>query len=128
MPSFLPCCCWWQLCLQSWAPGQKLPLSSCPALKAGPSHELRREKLPVQGFPDANLLSSLSVSKADCYVALDLPTASPVTSRTQVVYNSSDPEWNETFEYKIHSAVKVRWVSLTWSCLDYSIPSAVEGS
>uniref|UniRef100_A0A8C4WCY6 C2 domain-containing protein n=1 Tax=Gopherus evgoodei TaxID=1825980 RepID=A0A8C4WCY6_9SAUR len=70
-------------------------------------HELRREKLPVQGFPDANLLSSLSVSKADCYVALDLPTASPVTSRTQVVYNSSDPEWNETFEYKIHRLL--RW-------------------
>ncbi|NXE46894.1 PA24F phospholipase, partial [Casuarius casuarius] len=46
------------------------------------------------------------LSKANCYVAVDLPTASPVTSRTQVVYNCSDPEWNETFKYKIHSAVK----------------------
>ncbi|XP_042315910.1 cytosolic phospholipase A2 zeta-like [Sceloporus undulatus] len=46
------------------------------------------------------------LSKADCYVALKLPTASPLIKRTQVVYNSSDPEWNETFEYRIHSAVK----------------------
>nr|XP_013814668.1 PREDICTED: cytosolic phospholipase A2 zeta-like [Apteryx mantelli mantelli] len=46
------------------------------------------------------------LSKANCYVAVDLPTASPVTSRTQVVYNCSDPEWNETFKYKIHNAVK----------------------
>ncbi|KAH0620646.1 hypothetical protein JD844_021312 [Phrynosoma platyrhinos] len=46
------------------------------------------------------------MSKADCYVALKLPTASPLLKRTQVVYNSSDPEWNETFEYRIHSAVK----------------------
>ncbi|XP_025071825.1 cytosolic phospholipase A2 zeta-like [Alligator sinensis] len=46
------------------------------------------------------------LSKANCYVALKLPAASPFTSRTQVVYNSSHPEWNETFEYRIHSAVK----------------------
>lgn len=48
------------------------------------------------------------VSKADCYVELKLPTASPVVSRTQVVDNSDNPEWNETFRYRIHSAVKVR--------------------
>ncbi|KAM8807911.1 cytosolic phospholipase A2 zeta-like [Eudromia elegans] len=46
------------------------------------------------------------LSKANCYVAVDLPTASPVTSRTHLVYNCSDPEWNETFNYKIHNAVK----------------------
>lgn len=48
------------------------------------------------------------VSKADCYVQLRLPTASPLPYRTKVVYNSTDPEWNETFHYRIHSAVKVR--------------------
>lgn len=52
-------------------------------------------------------LSAL-VSKADCYVELKLPTASPIVSRTQVVDNSDNPEWNETFQYRIHSAVKVR--------------------
>ncbi|NXL29381.1 PA24F phospholipase, partial [Glaucidium brasilianum] len=46
------------------------------------------------------------VSKADCYVELKLPTASPIVSRTQVVDNSDNPEWNETFQYRIHSAVK----------------------
>ncbi|KAG8126126.1 hypothetical protein E2320_021351, partial [Naja naja] len=46
-------------------------------------------------------------SKSDCYVALKLPTASPLIKRTPVVYNSSDPEWNETFQYRIHSAVKL---------------------
>lgn len=51
---------------------------------------------------------SAAVSKADCYVELKLPTASPSVSRTQVVDNSENPEWNETFQYRIHSAVKVR--------------------
>lgn len=51
---------------------------------------------------------SALVSKADCYVELKLPTASPFISRTQVVDNSDNPEWNETFRYRIHSAVKVR--------------------
>ncbi|NWX81901.1 PA24F phospholipase, partial [Nothoprocta pentlandii] len=46
------------------------------------------------------------LSKANCYVAVDLPTASPLTSRTHLVYNCSDPEWNEAFNYKIHNAVK----------------------
>lgn len=51
---------------------------------------------------------SAAVSKADCYVELKLPTASPDVSRTRVVDNSENPEWNETFQYRIHSAVKVR--------------------
>uniref|UniRef100_A0A672TQG3 Phospholipase A2 n=1 Tax=Strigops habroptila TaxID=2489341 RepID=A0A672TQG3_STRHB len=50
-------------------------------------------------------LSAL-VSKADCYVELKLPTASPTVFRTQVVDNSDNPEWNETFQYRIHTAVK----------------------
>ncbi|KAM5129933.1 cytosolic phospholipase A2 zeta [Mantella aurantiaca] len=46
------------------------------------------------------------LSDADCYVQLQLPTASSVPSRTKVVYNSSDPEWGETFHYRIHGAIK----------------------
>uniref|UniRef100_A0A7M4FKH5 phospholipase A2 n=1 Tax=Crocodylus porosus TaxID=8502 RepID=A0A7M4FKH5_CROPO len=53
-----------------------------------------------------NIKGTDLLSKADCYVELKLPAASPVTSQTQVVDNSSDPEWNETFQYRIHSAVK----------------------
>lgn len=48
------------------------------------------------------------MSKADCYVQLWLPTASPSHAQTKVVANCSDPEWNETFYYQVHSAVKVR--------------------
>lgn len=50
-----------------------------------------------------------SVSKADCYVKLWLPTASPSCAQTRVIDNCSDPEWNEAFHYRIHGAVKVRW-------------------
>ncbi|KAM9294463.1 cytosolic phospholipase A2 zeta-like [Gastrophryne carolinensis] len=46
------------------------------------------------------------LSNADCYVQLKLPTSSPNFSRTKVVYNSKDPEWNETFHYRIHGALK----------------------
>ncbi|XP_056402648.1 cytosolic phospholipase A2 zeta-like [Hyla sarda] len=53
-----------------------------------------------------NIQGTDMLSKADCYVQLRLPTASPLPDRTKVVYNSTDPEWNETFHYRIHSAVK----------------------
>uniref|UniRef100_A0A8C0GHV7 Phospholipase A2 n=1 Tax=Chelonoidis abingdonii TaxID=106734 RepID=A0A8C0GHV7_CHEAB len=53
-----------------------------------------------------NIQGTDLLSKADCFVKLRLPTASPITYQTQVVDNSSNPEWNETFQYRIHSAVK----------------------
>ncbi|XP_074854963.1 cytosolic phospholipase A2 zeta-like [Carettochelys insculpta] len=62
--------------------------------------------LTVKVLRARNIHGTDLLSKADCYVALDLPTASPVTFRTQVVHNSSDPEWNETFSYRVHSIVK----------------------
>lgn len=60
---------------------------------------------------------STLVSKADCYVEIKLPTASPIVSRTQVIDNSDNPEWNQTFQYRIHSAVKVRsaFSGASWS-------------
>ncbi|KAM8921251.1 cytosolic phospholipase A2 zeta [Pelodytes ibericus] len=66
-----------------------------------PYYNLTVKVLRARNVRGADLLS-----KADCYVQLRLPTASPLASRTQVKYNSSDPEWNETFHYRIHGAVK----------------------
>ncbi|XP_053123364.1 cytosolic phospholipase A2 zeta isoform X2 [Hemicordylus capensis] len=71
----------------------------------------RREKHPyynltVKILRARNIKGTDLLSKADCYVELRLPTASPITYQTRVIDNSSDPEWNETFRYKIHNAVK----------------------
>nr|XP_033808694.1 cytosolic phospholipase A2 zeta-like isoform X2 [Geotrypetes seraphini] len=62
--------------------------------------------LSVKILRARNIRTTDLLSKSDCYVALRLPTATPITSQTKVVYNSSDPEWNETFHYRIHGAVK----------------------
>uniref|UniRef100_A0A8C6YW75 Phospholipase A2 n=1 Tax=Nothoprocta perdicaria TaxID=30464 RepID=A0A8C6YW75_NOTPE len=62
--------------------------------------------LTVKVLRARNIRGTDLLSKADCFVELKLPTASPVVSRTQVVDNSDNPEWNETFQYRIHSAVK----------------------
>uniref|UniRef100_A0A8C3PRH5 Phospholipase A2 n=1 Tax=Calidris pygmaea TaxID=425635 RepID=A0A8C3PRH5_9CHAR len=62
--------------------------------------------LTVKVLRARNIKGTDLLSKADCYVELKLPTASPIVSRTQVVDNSDNPEWNETFQYRIHSAVK----------------------
>ncbi|XP_048805390.1 cytosolic phospholipase A2 zeta isoform X1 [Lagopus muta] len=62
--------------------------------------------LTVKVLRARNIKGTDLLSKADCYVELKLPTASPHVSRTQVVDNSDNPEWNETFQYRIHSAVK----------------------
>ncbi|KAG9465725.1 hypothetical protein GDO78_017842, partial [Eleutherodactylus coqui] len=66
-----------------------------------PYYNLSVTVLRAQNIQGADLLS-----KADCYVQLKLPTASPLPYRTKVVYNSTDPEWNETFHYRIHGAIK----------------------
>ncbi|XP_065449125.1 cytosolic phospholipase A2 zeta isoform X3 [Chrysemys picta bellii] len=73
----------------------------------------QREKHPyynltVKVLRARNIQGTDLLSKADCFVKLRLPTASPVSYRTQVVDNSSNPEWNETFQYRIHSAVKAQ--------------------
>uniref|UniRef100_A0A8D2MPZ4 Phospholipase A2 n=1 Tax=Zonotrichia albicollis TaxID=44394 RepID=A0A8D2MPZ4_ZONAL len=62
--------------------------------------------MTVKVLQARNIKGTDVLSKADCYVELKLPTASPSVSRTQVVDNSENPEWNETFQYRIHSAVK----------------------
>uniref|UniRef100_G1KQS0 Phospholipase A2 n=1 Tax=Anolis carolinensis TaxID=28377 RepID=G1KQS0_ANOCA len=62
--------------------------------------------LTVKILRARNIKGTDLLSKADCYVELRLPTASPITRRTKVIDNCSDPEWNETFHFKIHNAVK----------------------
>ncbi|XP_043119722.1 cytosolic phospholipase A2 zeta [Puntigrus tetrazona] len=45
-------------------------------------------------------------SAPDCYVILNLPTASARTFRTKTIPNSKQPEWNETFTFRVHSNIK----------------------
>ncbi|XP_062375525.1 cytosolic phospholipase A2 zeta-like isoform X1 [Sardina pilchardus] len=45
-------------------------------------------------------------SESDCYVILKLPTSSARPHRTKTVPNGNNPEWNETFHFRIHSHVK----------------------
>ncbi|XP_033046764.1 cytosolic phospholipase A2 zeta-like [Trachypithecus francoisi] len=62
--------------------------------------------LQVKVLRATNIRGTDLLSKADCYVQLWLPTASPSPAQTRTVANCSDPEWNETFHYQIHGAVK----------------------
>ncbi|OWK09380.1 PLA2G4F [Cervus elaphus hippelaphus] len=66
-----------------------------------PYYDLQVKVLRAKNIQGTDLLS-----KADCYVQLWLPSASPSPARTRVVANCRDPEWNETFHYRIHGAVK----------------------
>ncbi|KAM9394923.1 cytosolic phospholipase A2 zeta [Salvelinus alpinus] len=45
-------------------------------------------------------------SESDCYVTVGLPTASARTFCTKTVPNSKTPEWNESFQFRVHSHVK----------------------
>ncbi|XP_006831954.1 PREDICTED: cytosolic phospholipase A2 zeta [Chrysochloris asiatica] len=70
-------------------------------LETHPYYDLQVKVLRARNIQGTDLLS-----KADCYVQLWLPTASPSLAQTKVVANCSDPEWNETFHYRVHGAVK----------------------
>ncbi|XP_057579681.1 cytosolic phospholipase A2 zeta isoform X2 [Hippopotamus amphibius kiboko] len=99
-----------------WLTGKGLPLLGAVLLrkreKRGPQwRRWQRETHPyydlqVKVLRARNIWGTDLLSKADCYVRLWLPTASPSPAQTRVVANCSDPEWNETFCYRIHGAVK----------------------
>ncbi|XP_020013622.2 cytosolic phospholipase A2 zeta [Castor canadensis] len=99
-----------------WLAGKGLPLLGAVLLwkreKRGPQwRRWRRETHPyydlqVKVLRARNIQGTDLLSKADCYVQLWLPTASPNHAQTRTVANCSDPEWNQTFHYKIHGAVK----------------------
>ncbi|XP_013013951.2 cytosolic phospholipase A2 zeta [Cavia porcellus] len=99
-----------------WLAGKGLPLLGAVMLQrrekggsqwkhwqreAHPYYDLQVKVLRARNIQGTDLMS-----KADCYVQLSLPTASPSPTQTRTVANCSDPEWNETFCYQIHGAVK----------------------
>ncbi|XP_061645455.1 cytosolic phospholipase A2 beta isoform X1 [Phyllopteryx taeniolatus] len=45
-------------------------------------------------------------SESDCYVTLHLPTATASTFNTKTVHNKCNPEWNETFTFRVLSHLK----------------------
>nr|XP_002717816.1 cytosolic phospholipase A2 zeta isoform X1 [Oryctolagus cuniculus] len=102
-----------------WLAGQGLPLVGTVLLRKrekrvkreAPWRHPQRETHPyydlqVKVLRARNIQGSDRLSKADCYVKLWLPTASPCPAQTRMVANCSDPEWNETFRYQLHGAVK----------------------
>lgn len=48
-----------------------------------------------------------AVTSSDCYVTLNLPTASSGTLQTRTVKNSRNPVWNQNFRFRIHRQLKV---------------------
>ncbi|XP_043844393.1 cytosolic phospholipase A2 zeta [Dromiciops gliroides] len=66
-----------------------------------PHYDLQVKVVRARNVKGTDLLS-----KADCFVEVRLPTSSPFTSQTKVVPNCSHPEWNKTFHFQIHEAVK----------------------
>ncbi|XP_052582601.1 cytosolic phospholipase A2 beta isoform X1 [Peromyscus californicus insignis] len=57
--------------------------------------------LQANGLPSKDL-----VTASDCYVTLDLPTASSHTLQTRTVKNSRNPVWNQNFHFRIHRQLK----------------------
>ncbi|XP_025027885.1 cytosolic phospholipase A2 epsilon-like [Python bivittatus] len=53
-----------------------------------------------------NLQQADVLSHSDCYVTLNLPTATSEKLRTKTVNNCKNPVWNETFYYRIQRQVK----------------------
>ncbi|XP_075933391.1 cytosolic phospholipase A2 zeta-like [Anarhichas minor] len=45
-------------------------------------------------------------SESDCYVTVCLPSTSTRVCRTKIVANFKDPEWNETFTFKVNDDLK----------------------
>lgn len=58
--------------------------------------------LQASGLPSKDLVTS-----SDCYVTLNLPTASSHTLQTRTVKNSRNPVWNQNFHFRIHRQLKV---------------------
>ncbi|XP_060684630.1 cytosolic phospholipase A2 zeta-like, partial [Hemiscyllium ocellatum] len=62
--------------------------------------------LSVKILRAKNIVGGDFLRAADCYVSLHLPTASAVDYRTKTIPNTNNPEWNETFTYRLQSMVK----------------------
>uniref|UniRef100_UPI00398E7C70 cytosolic phospholipase A2 zeta-like isoform X2 n=1 Tax=Pristiophorus japonicus TaxID=55135 RepID=UPI00398E7C70 len=62
--------------------------------------------LSVKILRAKNIVGGNFLTATDCYVSLHLPTASAVDYKTKTISNNENPEWDETFNYKVHSMVK----------------------
>ncbi|XP_025071826.1 cytosolic phospholipase A2 delta-like [Alligator sinensis] len=72
--------------------------------------------LTVDAFPTSllfvkivrarNMVKADLLSATDCYVTLWLPTSSKEEAKTKTILNSNEPEWNETFCFRIQTQVK----------------------
>ncbi|KAM6202499.1 cytosolic phospholipase A2 zeta [Rhynchocyon petersi] len=99
-----------------WLAGRGLPLLGAVLLRKREKkgHHWKHWQQETYPFYDLqvkvlrarNIVGTDLLSKPDCYVQLWLPTASPTPTQTKMVANCSDPEWNETFHYQVHGAVK----------------------
>nr|XP_020865071.1 cytosolic phospholipase A2 epsilon isoform X2 [Phascolarctos cinereus] len=66
-----------------------------------PCHLLSVRIIRMKNVRQADVLSL-----TDCFVSLWLPTASHEKQRTRTISNCRNPEWNETFNFRIQSQVK----------------------
>ncbi|XP_019352015.1 cytosolic phospholipase A2 delta [Alligator mississippiensis] len=81
-------------------------------MSAGPSASYSQ----VDAFPTSllfvkivrarNMVKADLLSATDCYVTLWLPTSSKEEAKTKTILNSNEPEWNETFCFRIQTQVK----------------------
>lgn len=75
-------------------------------------HLRKKEVGSVVGWEGFLIITRLvllfpAVTSSDCYVTLDLPTASSHTLQTRTVKNSRNPVWNQSFHFRIHRLLKV---------------------
>lgn len=63
-----------------------------------------------------------AVTPSDCYVTLWLPTASSQKLQTCMVKNSRNPNWNQSFRFRIHSQLKVGQMSALACSLSCALP------
>ncbi|XP_078089378.1 cytosolic phospholipase A2 zeta [Mustelus asterias] len=83
---------------------EEIPRKSTPASSKKEQHPYY--DLSVKILRAKNIVGGDFFGKADCYVSLHLPTASAVDYKTKTISNSNNPEWDETFNYRIQSMVK----------------------
>ncbi|XP_049637641.1 cytosolic phospholipase A2 epsilon [Suncus etruscus] len=72
-----------------------------PQEQQSPCHLLTVHIIRMKNVRQADILS-----QTDCFVSLWLPTASQQRQRTRTISNCHNPEWNETFGFKIQGQVK----------------------
>ncbi|XP_074145467.1 cytosolic phospholipase A2 epsilon [Sminthopsis crassicaudata] len=79
-----------------------VPPDTCPSEdQLSPCYLLSVRIIRMKNVRQADVLSL-----TDCFVSLWLPTASHEKPRTRTISNCRNPEWNETFNFRIQCQVK----------------------